>query len=77
MDEFNDLVERRKLNMNILLKNFDKDWLGPVGSPTSDHLLKYLPPPRDDTLILIFGHRNFVADTRKLCQEHGHKNILS
>ena len=76
MNEFNDFVEKGKLNLNLMIENMDKDWIGPVGFVGEDHVKKYLPPPRDDTLILIYGYKDFVRRAKEACEKIGHGNIM-
>lgn len=59
-----------------MLENMDKDWIGPVGLVGEDHIKKYMPPPRDDTLIMVYGYKAFVQRVVGVCQNMGYQNIL-
>lgn len=44
-----------KFNLQYTIDKYEKNWEGLVGYITHDKIQKYLPPPSDDTLILLCG----------------------
>lgn len=55
LDEFVSLSERGKLNLNFMLTQFEKGWLGPYDKVMEQHISDYMPPPLANSMIIMSG----------------------
>jgi NAD(P)H-flavin reductase len=45
LEELMSIAKLGKLNLNLMLTEFEKDWLGPYGKVLDQHVSDYMPPP--------------------------------
>ena len=57
------LAEEKKIQVSFLSRKSNSLWSGLKGELTEHHLENYLPPPNDDTLIMISGRTSFKGMT--------------
>lgn len=41
--------------MNLMLKENKPGWIGPFGNLNSSHIKAYMPPPSDETALMLLG----------------------
>ena len=56
------LAEEKKIQVSFLSRKSNSLWSGLKGELTEHHLENYLPPPNDDTLIMISGRTSFKGN---------------
>jgi NAD(P)H-flavin reductase len=45
LNELATIAKLGKLNLNLMLTEFEKDWLGPYGKVIEEQINDYMPPP--------------------------------
>lgn len=55
LEEFSMLSEQLRLNCNLMLREPKAGWIGPFGKVGSSSIKSYMPPPGEDTALVIMG----------------------
>ena len=55
LEELSMLAEQQRLNFNVMLKENKPGWLGPFGKITKTHIESYMPPPGDQTAMIVMA----------------------
>ncbi|CAM6002795.1 unnamed protein product [Sphagnum balticum] len=72
LEEFSMLAEQFKLNFNVMLHQKQPGWIGPFGPVTETHIRDFMPPPGDDTIILLTGGSKEVAHVLPILKHIGY-----
>jgi NAD(P)H-flavin reductase len=75
LEEFSTLAEQQRLNFNLMLESARPGWIGPYGQPNASHLSAFLPPPGEDTALMLLGGAQ-IAPVLPILEELGYQHIL-
>lgn len=76
LEEFSMLSEQHRLNFNLMLKEPVGGWIGPFGKLNKNHIESYMPPPQDNTALILLGGEKEVGHIRPVLQEMGYKHLV-
>lgn len=77
LEEFSMLAEQQRLNFNVMLRENKPGWIGPFGKLTKSHMLDFMPPPGDDTALLLISNSTEYKQLQPLLDEMNYSNFMA
>jgi hypothetical protein len=76
LEEFSMLSEQFRLNFNMMLKEPAPGWIGPFGRLNQTHIRSFMPPPQDDTALMMLGSSKEVGHMKPILEEMGYEHFM-
>ncbi len=74
-EDLEDLEKKKnfKFNLRLIIDKDEEGWNGGVGYINKDMLIKYIPKPSEETIILVCGPPIMHKSSISLLKDIGHK----